>query len=527
MGNDTDNVNRANTEKATYDKTVSNMKIGVCEMQGWRKTMEDAAIVLPNYEKNTSLFGVLDGHGGSIISEFVSVNFKNILIRTESYKKGNYEQALSETFLIMDELFKNKKINNFIYTTHNSKEKQKEIRKDEKTEKKDSVVKLRFETGVYEYDLDQIDLNKDGENTVTNIFEYKIKNKNKEKNAEMNSTADDSKLNQSKLSKIDNELNREDEKEEKKEKEEIENKEETEKKEQKDEKKENEEKKEKVEEEEKAKILKIDDIFFKKSGKQNATLNGLPAFEEVFDIQELELFFSPKNITLELTHKQSSSISFNTENFIANDMGTTANIMLIKNGFIYIANVGDSLSVMYKNKKAYNLNREHQTIMESEKERVLKSGSTITGYRIDGILNLTRAIGDLRFKSNKNLKRHEQSVISLPEITKIEYSEDIDFIIMGCDGVWDCVKRQMVCDFVDKEIKENPEQKLSEILKKIFDRCVSPVSGVILGTDNMSCIIIQFLHDGNNKKNDNIKIEKLNINLKTEIGGVKDTITKN
>jgi hypothetical protein len=64
-------------------------------------------------------------------------------------------------------------------------------------------------------------------------------------------------------------------------------------------------------------------------------------------------------------------------------------------------------------------------------------------------------------------------------------------------------------------------------LKKIFDRCVSPVSGVILGTDNMSCIIIQFLHDGNNKKNDNIKIEKLNINLKTEIGGVKDTITKN
>ena len=179
MGNETENVNCANTEKATYDKTVSNMKIGVCEMQGWRKTMEDAAIVLPNYEKNTSLFGVLDGHGGSIISEFVSINFKNILIRTESYKKGNYEQALSETFLIMDELLKNNKVNNFIYTTHNSKEKQKQIKKDDNIDNKDSIVKLRFESGVYEFDLDQIDLHDGGEDTVTTLFEYKIKNKNK------------------------------------------------------------------------------------------------------------------------------------------------------------------------------------------------------------------------------------------------------------------------------------------------------------------------------------------------------------
>ena len=126
MGNESDNVNRANTEKATYDKTLSTMKIGVCEMQGWRRTMEDAAIVLPNFEKNTSLFGILDGHGGSIISEFISVNFKNVLIRLDSYKNGNNEKALIETFLIMDELLKNKKINNFIYTTHNSKEKPRE-----------------------------------------------------------------------------------------------------------------------------------------------------------------------------------------------------------------------------------------------------------------------------------------------------------------------------------------------------------------------------------------------------------------
>ena len=463
MGNEAENVNQANTEKATYDKTLTNMKIGVCEMQGWRKTMEDAAIVLPNFEKNTSLFGILDGHGGSIVSEFVSVNFKNILIRLESYKNGNYEKALSETFLIMDELLKNKKINNFIYTTHNSKEKQKgkEISQKQNSENgNENIVKLRFETGVFEFDLNQIDLSKGGENTSTTIYEYKHKNSTTPTKEDENNN------------------------------------------------------------------IKIEDIFFEKGGKQNAALNTLPLFEDVFNINKFDINFSENDNNMNLEKNTSNSGNTSLDNLVASEMGTTANIMLIKNGIIYIANVGDSLSVMYKHKRAYNLNREHQTIIESEKERVIKSGAKIIGYRINGMLNLTRAIGDLKFKTNSNLKRHEQSVISLPEITKIEDTDGIDFIIMGCDGVWDCVKRQLVCDFVDRQIRENPDKKLSEILKVIFDRCVSPIWGVILGTDNMSCIIIQFLHKENGKNND-IIIKKVNINEGIIEDVPKENIIKN
>ena len=446
MGNETETINHANTEKTTYDKTVSNMKIGVCEMQGWRSTMEDAAIVLPNYEKNTSLFGILDGHGGSIISEFVSVNFKNVLIRLNSYKNGNYEKALTETFLIMDELLKNKKINNFIYTTHNSKEKQKEKPKKQMSSiNNDKIVKLRFETGIFEFDLTQIDLSLEGEDTSTTLYEYKRKNSVRINSDDHNN-------------------------------------------------------------------IQIEDIFFQQSGKQNAALNTLPLFEDVYNISKYDIDFEHQTNNLELQKSHTSFKISSYDNFVASDMGTTANIMLIKNGVIYIANVGDSLSVMYKNKKAYNLNREHQTIIESEKERVLKSGANIVGYRINGMLNLTRAIGDLKFKSNNNLKRHEQSVIAIPEITKIEDTDGIDFIIMGCDGVWDCVKRQLVCDFVDRQIKENPDKNLSDILKVIFDRCVSKVWGVILGTDNMSCIIVQFLHNGNEQSNENISIKKVNFN---------------
>jgi len=464
MGNESNNVNQAITDKATYDKTVSNMKIGVCEMQGWRKTMEDAAIVLPNFEKNSSLFGILDGHGGSIISEFVSVNFKNILIRLDSYKNGNYEKALTETFLIMDELLKNKKVNNFIYTTHNSKVKQKEIPKNQNNQNDyGNIVKLKFETGVFEYDLNKIDLSIGGDDTSTTLYEYKRRNSIIPNNADERNN------------------------------------------------------------------IQMEDIFFEKGGKQNAALNTLPLFEDVFNIRKYDINFNENNSSNKLIKNESSTSTHSKtslDNFVANEMGTTANIMLIKNGIIYIANVGDSLSVMYKNKKAYNLNREHQTIIESEKERVLKSGANIIGYRINGMLNLTRAIGDLQFKSNSNLKRHEQSVIAIPEITKIEDTDGIDFIIMGCDGVWDCVKRQLVCDFVDRKIKENPDKDLSDILKVIFDRCVSPVSGVLLGTDNMSCMIIQFLHN-EQKNGDNIIIKKVNINEEIIENIDKENILKN
>ena len=181
MGNDAENMNQASMEKTTYDKTVSKMKIGVCEMQGWRQTMEDAAIVLPNFQPKTSLFGILDGHGGSIISEFVSVNFKNVLIRTKSYINGEYEQALVQTFLIMDELLKDKDVNDFIYNTHHNlieKEKDKEILSRSQTmlrPEKNKFIKLRFETGIYEYDLNSINLLDGGEGTTTTVFEHKMR----------------------------------------------------------------------------------------------------------------------------------------------------------------------------------------------------------------------------------------------------------------------------------------------------------------------------------------------------------------
>ncbi len=82
---------------------------------------------------------------------------------------------------------------------------------------------------------------------------------------------------------------------------------------------------------------------------------------------------------------------------IATNMGTTANILLIRNNTLYLSNVGDSLAVLYKNKQAIKLNQEHKTSLQSENSRISKSGATIINNRIDGRLNLTRAIGIIYF----------------------------------------------------------------------------------------------------------------------------------
>jgi serine/threonine protein phosphatase PrpC len=72
-------------------------------MQGWRNTMEDAKLVNLALDDKTMIFGVFDGHGGKEVAEFVSRHFCAELVALRSFKEGNFEQALKDTFLRMDD----------------------------------------------------------------------------------------------------------------------------------------------------------------------------------------------------------------------------------------------------------------------------------------------------------------------------------------------------------------------------------------------------------------------------------------
>jgi len=180
------------------------------------------------------------------------------------------------------------------------------------------------------------------------------------------------------------------------------------------------------------------------------------------------------------------------DGLVSNCTGTTANIIFIKKEHFYISNVGDSYSVLFRNGKATKLNTEHKTNVPGEYTRIINAGYKIINNRVDGKLNLTRAIGDFVFKNNHNLKPFDQAVIVYPEVKKYKITKDMEFIIMACDGVWDCVEPQEFCEFISQKLKEN--KSISKILGELFDQLIAKTNKTNMGTDNMSCILIQFIH---------------------------------
>ena len=135
--------------------------------------------------------------------------------------------------------------------------------------------------------------------------------------------------------------------------------------------------------------------------------------------------------------------------------GCTATVVLMFENEIYCSNAGDSRAVLAVNGTAKDLSEDHKPALEGERKRIHAAGSTITPEgRVDGNLNLSRSIGDLRYKKNKNLKPEEHPVTAFPDVMRVERAPDQDFIVIACDGIWETKTSQEVVDYVYAEKKK-------------------------------------------------------------------------
>lgn len=55
-----------------------------------------------DHSSKLSFFGVFDGHGGDKVALFAGDNIHNIIAKQDTFKAGNYEQALKDGFLATD-----------------------------------------------------------------------------------------------------------------------------------------------------------------------------------------------------------------------------------------------------------------------------------------------------------------------------------------------------------------------------------------------------------------------------------------
>ena len=193
---------------------------------------------------------------------------------------------------------------------------------------------------------------------------------------------------------------------------------------------------------------------------------------------------------------------------IANITGCTACVSVIneKSKRMYFANAGDSRAVICKNGIGYQMSHDHKPDSAKEKNRVYKSGGWVNEGRIMGNLNLSRSLGDFEYKQDKNLSPKDQMITAYPEINVEIIDDTCEFVIIACDGIWDCLTPQEACDFVRNYLYDQktglPKNnvKISKIVEDMMDKAIAEdiTNENGIGCDNMTCIIIQFKH---NKKN--------------------------
>lgn len=133
--------------------------------------------------------------------------------------------------------------------------------------------------------------------------------------------------------------------------------------------------------------------------------------------------------------------------------GCTANLVLITDTHIYCANAGDARAVLCEKGKSLDLSKDHKPDLPQERSRVIAAGHYVEEGRVDGVIAISRAIGDWEYKNIK-LAPEKMAVSAYADVTKTLITPQTEFVICACDGIWDCMTSQQACDFVKKGKKK-------------------------------------------------------------------------
>ena len=166
-----------------------------------------------------------------------------------------------------------------------------------------------------------------------------------------------------------------------------------------------------------------------------------------------------------------------TSDKIANSVGCTAVVGLITPTEIFVANAGDSRAVISSKHTAIELSEDHKPENPEEKARIERAGGFVEDNRVKGILNLSRSLGDMEYKQDTALPPEKQMLVAFPEVRTISRSEDHDFLILACDGIWDCMTSQECVDFVHEDLAKfgegNSSYKTSNVIANMFEKNIA------------------------------------------------------
>ncbi|GMP42594.1 hypothetical protein CsSME_00012285 [Camellia sinensis var. sinensis] len=184
--------------------------------------------------------------------------------------------------------------------------------------------------------------------------------------------------------------------------------------------------------------------------------------------------------------------------------GSTATIVLLVDGQILVASVGDSKALLCSKKiksalgdegasitvlDVEELTRDHHPDRDDERARIEAAGGFVRLWgvpRVNGILAVSRSIGDVY------LKRY--GVSPVPEVIGWRHLTANDcYLVVASDGIFESLKPQKVCDLLwDANVQVNEMSKSScscSSSSSLADRIVN--KALKKGSrDNLSAVVI-------------------------------------
>ncbi|KAL5240486.1 hypothetical protein ACI65C_007896 [Semiaphis heraclei] len=503
------------TDKESHDTDNGWLSCGSSSMQGWRESQEDAHNCLLDFDKNVALFAVYDGHGGAEVAQYAAEKLPS-LVKNTLYDNQDYEKALVKAFMDFDDslieipaveklIALREEINEECADEEEEKEELTELYEEAKIPIEDVILK-------YKNKIIEIDQNKKSciiheiEDEPSSSKESPISNP--ESNVESNdacgssssktvtdenktsvgngideSTSINPEAGSSSSANVNGTPNDDEENDE------------------------SEEPEEPVTESSEA------ECGPSSSNGQNGTEQNVGTVCLITDDSEDdtdeddddddEMFEASTKLDDESDSDSDDEDETSSNSFIyeeddeedkpGKDSGCTAVMALLVNDKLYVANAGDSRCVVSIDGKAHDMSKDHKPEDEPELKRICKAGGRVSSDgRVNGGLNLSRALGDHNYKKNKDLPNTEQMITALPDVTVLDITPDkTNFLVLACDGIWNSLSSQEVVDFISERINK-PDVKLSSICEELFEQCLAPntlTDGT--GCDNMTCIIVK------------------------------------
>ncbi|XP_043687141.1 probable protein phosphatase 2C 57 isoform X2 [Telopea speciosissima] len=163
--------------------------------------------------------------------------------------------------------------------------------------------------------------------------------------------------------------------------------------------------------------------------------------------------------------------------------GTTALATLVLGRSLVVANAGDCRAVLSRRGKAIEMSRDHKPVCIKERKRIEASGGHVYDGYLNGQLNIARALGDWHMEG---LKSGEGGPLSAePELMSTNLTVEDEFLIMGCDGLWDVFRSQNAVDFARKKLQQHNDPVMC--CKELIDEALKRKSG-----DNLAVIVVCF-----------------------------------